>query len=229
MLEFYAGHFDIVEVNSSFYRVMPPRTSLAMVGKTPEGFLFFLKLHGSMTHSRDATDEVWKAYSEMLEPFRAAGRLAGLLAQFPFSFRPSGKSFEWIGSLLDRFRGTPLAVEYRHEDWFAPEHLSRTVEMGAVPVSVDSPALPGLPPRAAAVGGAFGYVRFHGRNSDHWWGGGPLRYDYEYREDELKPWKSEILKLLERSGRVFLFFNNCHMGQAVRGARLMKSLLEDIG
>jgi uncharacterized protein YecE (DUF72 family) len=228
MLDFYAREFDTVEVNSSYYRVMHPRVSEAMARKTPDGFQFFLKLHESMTHSRDASDDTWRDFSAMLRPFSEAGKLSGLLAQFPYSFRPSEDAFGHLSEILRRVEGIPLAVEYRNSDWFTPEPIARTTALGAAPVSVDAPALRGLPPRETVGGGSFGYFRFHGRNAAHWWEGGPLRYDYEYSEEELSGWKPGIRSLLERSGRVFLFFNNCHMGQAVRSARLMKSLLEEM-
>jgi uncharacterized protein YecE (DUF72 family) len=228
MLDFYAAEFDAVEVNSTYYRVMHPRVSEAMVRKTSDRFLFFLKLHESMTHSRDASEDTWRDYSAMLRPFSESGKLSGLLAQFPFSFKPSEEAFEHLSDLVRRVEGIPLAAEYRNADWFTAEPVARTIEMGVAPVSVDAPALRGLPPCRAVGGAPFGYVRFHGRNAQHWWGGGPLRYDYEYVEGELRGWLPGIRSLLEKSGRVFLFFNNCHMGQAVRSARLMKSLLEEM-
>ena len=40
------------------------------------------------------------------------------------------------------------------------------------------------------------YVRFHGRNGANWRGqGGGDRYDYDYREDELKEWLRKITEL----------------------------------
>jgi len=228
MLDFYSGEFDTVEVNSSYYRIMHPRVSEAMVAKTPDGFTFFLKLHESMTHSRDASGGSWRDFHAMLRPFAEAGKLSGLLAQFPYSFRPSDEAFAHLSDLGRRVEGIPLAAEYRNADWFVSEHLSRTSDMGIAPVSVDAPALKGLPPRIAVGGLPFGYMRFHGRNAGHWWEGGALRYDYDYSEAELSEWMPGIRSLVEKSGKVFVFFNNCHLGQAVRGARIMKGLVEEM-
>ena len=70
------------------------------------------------------------------------------------------------------------------------------------------------------------YVRFHGRNEANWWGrGGGDRYDYDYRDDELKEWLRKITELAEQARRTYLFFNNCHAGQAARNASLMQELL----
>ena len=75
------------------------------------------------------------------------------------------------------------------------------------------------------------YVRLHGRNAKTWWGRGEGdRYDYDYRPEELKEWVQKIRELAERSKKTYVFFNNCHAGQAARNARLMMDMLQgDLG
>jgi len=51
------------------------------------------------------------------------------------------------------------------------------------------------------------------------------RYDYDYSEAELKEWLGRIAGLAEQARRTYLFFNNCHAGQAARNAKLMQELL----
>jgi len=51
------------------------------------------------------------------------------------------------------------------------------------------------------------------------------RYDYDYSERELKEWLGKIRELAQQARRTYLFFNNCHAGQAARNARLMQDLL----
>ncbi len=187
-----------------------------------------VKLHGSMTHSRDADESAWKAFDRMIEPIRDGGRLEGLLAQFPHSFRFTDEAVHYVGELISRCRPATLAVEFRNDSWYEPGAgcLQAVGEMGAALVSVDLPALPGLPPVRPVGGTPFGYVRFHGRNAGHWWQGGTLRYDYGYSGEELRSWLPGLMELSGRSGKVFLFFNNCHGAQAVDSARMMRSLLE---
>jgi uncharacterized protein YecE (DUF72 family) len=70
------------------------------------------------------------------------------------------------------------------------------------------------------------YVRMHGRNAENWWGrGGGDRYDYDYSEQELREWMQKIQELAEKARRTYLFFNNCHAGQAARNAKLMQEML----
>lgn len=55
------------------------------------------------------------------------------------------------------------------------------------------------------------------------------RYDYLYSEAELKEWVDKIRELTTKSKKTFVFFNNCHVGQAATGAKLMRRLLEGEG
>ncbi len=96
--------------------------------------------------------------------------------------------------------------------------------------AVDEPALPGLVPPVVHLTTDVGYVRFHGRNEATWWAsgrgtGGGDRYDYDYSERELNEWVLRIADLAAKAKQTYLFFNNCHAGQAARNARLMEELL----
>ena len=91
-------------------------------------------------------------------------------------------------------------------------------------VSVDEPPLSGLLPPTPVVTGEVLYVRFHGRNTERWWSGGNERYDYRYSKAELTEWLLKIKKTREKVKTTFLFFNNCHLGQAVDNARMMADL-----
>ena len=55
------------------------------------------------------------------------------------------------------------------------------------------------------------------------------RYDYLYSEAELKEWVEKIRELSTKAKKTFVFFNNCHVGQAATGAKLMRRLLEGEG
>ena len=224
MLEYYSGRFGTVEINSTYYGILSPAASRSMVERTPDDFRFILKLHSSMTHGRDATEDQWKEYSAMLEPFTESGKLSCLLAQFPYSFGSSDASVDYVLSLGDRIGRIPLAVEMRHDSWYSCGHLDRLSEAGMAPVSVDLPRLPHLPPPVPVGGKPFGYVRLHGRNTEQWWNGGPLRYDYTYSDAQLRSWLPVIDRLGRESGLVYVMFNNCHFGQAVRDAIRMEEL-----
>ena len=123
MLDFYAKRFGTVELNFSFYRVPSARTLEGMCSRTPERFLFTLKLHQEMTHDRTLTS--LDAYRDALTPLQDAGKLGALLAQFPYSFRNTEANRAWLARLREAF-----ALRYRQEMPFAEIAEALGVDVG---------------------------------------------------------------------------------------------------
>jgi uncharacterized protein YecE (DUF72 family) len=283
MLDHYVRHFPAVEVNATYYRIPPPSTLHSMERKTPPGFEFVVKAHHDMTHERSLDPELYRSFARSVEPLQAAGKLSGVLAQFPYAFRRTRENETFLVELKQRLPDAPLFVEFRHSSWVRDDLFPWLEGEGLGYVSVDEPDLPGLVPPIARATGQLGYVRLHGRNKENWWrsdtgtkefagsdarrrrerGGrrprsdaeyGPLfsadtapadtagtggppqarpwsgdRYDYLYSEAELKEWVEKIRELSTKAKKTFVFFNNCHVGQAATGAKLMRRLLEGEG
>ena len=167
------------------------------------------------------------AFHASLVPLRDSGSLQGVLAQFPWRLRDTPAARERLLSLRDGMRGDPLFVEFRHDSWAKEEVFQFLEREGIGYCSVDEPPLDGLMPPIARRTTPRAYVRFHGRNQRNWWGrGGGDRYDYTYRREELEEWLGKIRELAERAEKTYVFFNNCHAGQAARSARLMMDLLQ---
>jgi len=121
MLAFYAREFPFTEVNSTYYR-LPNRFMLYhMAEKTPEGFGFFLKAYRTMTHERPEETADFSAFRAALSPLLEGGRLLGVLAQFPTSFRATEANREYLRRFRSRLDGIPVAVEFRHREWITPE------------------------------------------------------------------------------------------------------------
>jgi uncharacterized protein YecE (DUF72 family) len=226
MLEFYTQFFDCVEINSTYYRILSPYIFRKMVEKTSEGFDFIVKLHRSMTHDRAGLHENVEEFRASIEPLKEMGRLKGLLAQFPWSFKNEKDSRDHLLLLRSQLKDHLLFVEFRNDSWAAPGIFSFLSNHDLLYCSVDEPDLPGLMPSEAHLTGDVGYVRFHGRNRRAWWGTSTdERYNYSYRREELEPWVKRIISLSERARKIYVFFNNCHAGHAARNALLMKKLL----
>jgi len=230
-LAFYAQEFDAVEVNASYYRVPDARTLEAMAAKTPTGFRFTIKAHGSMTHTRDADDAIYRAFKNALVPWRERGELGCVLAQFPASFQRSDASMGYLVELRDRLGDLPLVIEVRHRSWIGPaffEHLRRA---GLGYCCVDQPRFRSLVPPVAEATAKPAYVRLHGRNAAKWWHHEHAweRYDYGYSTQELAPWADRVRELEDKVGTVYVFSNNHWQGQAIDTARQLRLLLEDTG
>ena len=56
-----------------------------------------------------------------------------------------------------------------------------------------------------------------------------FRYQYLNSAEELKEWVRKVAELADQARRTYLFFNNCHAGQAARNAKLMQELLRQQG
>jgi len=229
-LEYYSGHFPVVEVNVTYYRIPEPRVLDLMARKTPESFRFVVKLHQSMTHEGALDPARVSEFLACLAPLKAAGKYEGLLAQFPWGFRRSAAGKAHLESLRQALPGEPLHAEFRNDTWAHPGLGPWLAEREIGYCAVDEPSLPGLMPPLSLLTTDRGYVRFHGRNADNWWGrGGGDRYDWNYSEQELGEWLEKVRKLAEQAKRTYLFFNNCHAGQAARSAKLMQELLRRQG
>jgi uncharacterized protein YecE (DUF72 family) len=230
-LPLYSREFPIVELNFSYYQQPNPRTLQRMVSVTPDGFLFALKAHRSMTHEiGESWDKDIAAFRAGLSPLLDAGRLAAVLLQFPYSFAYTPESRGRLAALCDKLEGIPLAVEFRKSDWMKEQVFEGLRERGISLVSVDEPDLPRLLPPIVETTGPFGYVRFHGRNKAAWWtGDNASRYDYLYSPGELTGWIERIRAILARVPVLLLFFNNHWRGNAAKNAREMKLLLQECG
>ena len=225
-LPLYAKLFDTVEINATYYRTPSPQTFARMIEKTPDSFTFVVKVPRAMTHELASFDRELEPFEQAIAPLVEAGRLGGLLAQFPYAFTPNDASrrhLERLARELGPHSATaqaPLQVEFRHDAWQTDEtaHLLRDLELGTV--NVDLPELPHLPRPSAVATTRTGYVRLHGRNAATWWNQekGGDRYDYLYSERELDPWVARIQRLTEETDVVFAFANNCHLGQSVVNA-----------
>ncbi len=227
MLTFYAREFDAVEINFTYYRLPTAATLASMADKTPTDFVFFIKAHETFTHKRDLTRRA--DFLDGLEPLRKAGKLAGLLFQFPQSWKNDFSARAYLVRLANAFRGYDCAVEFRDRSWASPTLYTFLAELNLSIVAVDEPSVSTLFPRDAVVSGDIGYVRFHSRDGSKWYRGGAERYDYFYSEAELREWVPKIERLARRAKRLYVFFNNCHRGQAVENAKAFRRILSEAG
>jgi len=230
MLAHYATRFDTVEVNSTYYRIPHPTVLRKMGEKTGPGFEFIIKANQEMTHKVSREPGLYERFREVIGPLKEAGKFSGVLFQFPWAFKNTEENRSLLPFLRQAVPGDPLFVEFRHASWVRDEVFDYLRAQGLGYCSVDEPRLPGLPPPVAVATGELAYVRLHGRNAANWWGrGGGDRYDYLYSKDELAEWVGKIRELEKKVRKVYVFFNNCHAGQAAKNAHLMQQMLAGEG
>jgi uncharacterized protein YecE (DUF72 family) len=83
-LGFYAEHFDTVEVDSTFYACPSDRTVSNWAARTPEGFIFSVKVPQTITHDKVLVDcDV--ELKQFLDTMGILGeKLGPIVFQFPF-------------------------------------------------------------------------------------------------------------------------------------------------
>ncbi|MFD5406570.1 DUF72 domain-containing protein [Streptomyces griseorubiginosus] len=238
-LRFYAGRFPVVEVDGTFYALPGERNSRLWVERTPAEFVFDVKAYAVLTGhpARRAAladvprGEVWARFAAGIEPLREAGRLGGVLFQFPPWFRPGARAERFLEETAERTAGWPVQVEFRHPSWWQEQQEDLTCALlakyGFAAVAVDMrQALPAsLPPVTPVTSDRLAVVRFHGRSSS--WGGGSKeeRFRYDYSRAELAEWVPRVRALAERVDQVHVLFNNCCAAAAVHAAETMDDLL----
>lgn len=241
-LSYYARHFSIVEVDSTFYRLQPAKWFASWAERTPPDFRFNVKAYGAMTkHHREPRPgeedvvEVFRRFAASVAPLREAGKLGALHFQFPPWFTCTPVAREWVQFCREFFADDLVAVEFRHVSWFSGENRAATLEflrrLRAVHVVCDAPQLgSGTVPRVVAVTDPrLAIVRFHGRNAKTWYIRGTTsqqRFDYLYSREELAEWLQPIREVLApAAAEVHLLMNNNRSNYAVRNALDLMSLL----
>ena len=240
-LEFYAEHFDTVEVNSTFYRVPALEAVRKWAARTPARFDFSLKLYQKFTHpdmfakatggdpsrlGRKDVDEFLTA----VDPLAGAGKLGALLAQFPASFKNDPGSHAYLEWLLKAFKEHSLAVELRHRSWSdaSRETTGLLNEYGAAWAQIDEPKFRTSVRQSFLPNSrTFYYLRLHGRNAAQWWkhDSSEDRYNYLYSAEELEPF-AEAAKAASRAVRkAYLYANNHFSAKSVANAAILKHQL----
>ncbi len=153
-LSWYAQHFNLVEVNSSFYAVPERRLVERWSRATPDGFLFDVKMHrllsrhaatmkmlppalqrtaptdakGKVTLNAKLERALLEEMIAAVEPLRAAGKFGVFLLQLSPSFSPRKHQLTELDELLERSAPFGLVVELRNRNWMEGEELARTLE-----------------------------------------------------------------------------------------------------
>ena len=131
-LGYYAERFDVVEVDSPFYRLPTPETTARWAERTPPGFRFHVKASAEMTGHREADrDEAFRAFRAAAAPLEASGKLRAVLLQYPPWLAKSREAARAILEARDLLDPLVPLVEFRHASWTLPEELETTLSSAA--------------------------------------------------------------------------------------------------
>ena len=214
MLARYATRFDLVEVNSSFYRPHQRKTWERWAAEVPARFRFTAKMPQEISHERALRGCVACIERFLGEVGGLGDKLGCLLLQLPRSRALEARvAANFLAQLRKRYRGG-LAIEPRHASWFDAGADALLREFGVARVAAD----PALSIEAARPGGdgSFRYWRWHGS---------PRMYYSDYAEPALRALSAQVRARAPRgSQRLVVFDNTAHAFATANAARLQELL-----
>ena len=168
-LRWYAQHFELVEVNSTFYSVPETRMVERWCAATPGDFTFDVKLHqlfsfhstpakllppelqrraetderGNVKSTADLQEALLKTFLRSISIFRNAGKLGVLLLQLSPAFSPRKHQLSELQPLIETLGDYDIAIEFRNRNWAVGDQLDSTIgfvrKHRAIFVNVDAP------------------------------------------------------------------------------------------
>jgi len=215
-LSLYSRRLTTVEGNTTFYATPRPEVVQKWASETPETFRFCFKLPREVSHEGPLAAQIdtTRAFVERMAPL--GERLGPFFLQLPPGYRADkiADLQRWLAAWP---AGHRLAVEVRHDDWYAPPHEAALMALlgrygaGKVVMDVrplDAGPLPGADfdlqaardrkpdvPMHPLVGGGVALIRYIGHPTAEL--NGPL----------LDEWAERVAKWLADGTEVYFF---CH-------------------
>lgn len=211
-LGIYLREFDTVELNASFYRWPPASRFASWRHRLPEGFEMTVKAPRGLTHARRLLEpEVWiDRVTTGLHELR--GRRGPLIVQLPPTMPRDDARLEYFLGVLPQW--TRPVLEFRHPSWTDDAVFAILERHGAAYCIMSGAKLPCILRATAHIV----YVRLHGPDAEHLYGG-------SYTDDDLRWWADRVLEWERLGHSVYAYFNNDGSGHAVRNARTLTGML----
>lgn len=169
-LRLYSEQFNVVEVDSTYYRAPSIEMARGWADRTPDGFRFALKAPGEITHERVLVecDEAMDSFLAALEPL--GGKTLCVLLQFGYfnrkAFAAARPFFDRLDAFLRKYADRiSLAVEIRNKNWLTGDYfdLLRSHRVSAALVEHSwLPPIEQVIEQHDAFTGPYSYVRLIG-------------------------------------------------------------------
>jgi uncharacterized protein YecE (DUF72 family) len=232
-LAFYAEQFSTVEVDSTFYACPSARIVGNWAARTPEGFLFSVKVPQVITHEKalvncDLEFEEFVKRMELLGP-----KLGPIVFQFPFFDRwKFAKQDSFLAVLEPFLKRLPaerkFAIEIRNKSWLVARFADVLREYSVAFVLTDTSFVPRpweMKEQFDLVTSDFLYVRWLGdrkgieKQTTTW------DKTVVDRQEDLRNWVDLLRRLINDKGirKTFAYANNHYAGH---GPDTVKSFLE---
>lgn len=219
-LTFYAEHFQSVEVDSTFYACPSARTVSNWAARTPDGFIFSVKVPQTITHDKVLVD-CDAELAEFLGTMDLLGsKLGPMVFQFPAFDRwkfPTQKHF--LNVLAPFLRKLPknrqFAVEIRNQGWLDATLADLLREHRLALVLQDISNMPGfaeMTKKFDPITADWTYIRWLGDRK----GIEKLTMTWDKivvdRTSELTRWVDYCYQIRKRGVMIYAYANNHYAG-----------------
>ncbi|MBA2422192.1 MAG: DUF72 domain-containing protein [Chitinophagales bacterium] len=213
-LKFYAAHFGVSELNTSFYHLPLAQTALNWASAVPANFKFCPKLSRSITHYQKLlnSENSLKLFFEVFDPIRK--KLGPVLVQLPHfvKFHPE-KTENFYKVLRSTYKQHRFALEAREAGWFSRESLDLMKRYHiALVISQSERRFPFF----EAITAKDIYYRFHGPAG---------LYASDYTDTMLRNYASKFTEWIADKHHIWAFFNNDIGGYAYKNAMTLNGMM----
>ena len=214
MFDYYAKHFDTVEINNSFYHLPSAKTFDNWRDNSPPRFIFAVKASRFITHMKKLKDPQPSSEKFFLVADRLGRKLGPILFQLPPRWKFNRERFEEFLEALPAEH--KYVFEFRDESWFVPEvyELLRRYKAAYCIHDFADMKVP------IEITANFTYIRFHGPTSAKYWG--------SYSSAQLRTWAERIADWSKRLTSIYVYFNNDPEGKAIVNALELKRLVSGL-
>jgi len=231
-LAWYAGIFNAVEIDSTFYANPPPAVVAHWLAETPPHFRFTCKAPREITHQRRlrACEQVLEDFLASIQPMH--GHLGAILIQLPPSFTPGRDATALRDFVLALPHGWKFAIEFRHPEWHQPRFVKLLEDHGVcwawsdtTTVADQDQAPFGILPETAD----FLYVRLMGDLKNKYAAGGKRKFQYTEvlwsRALAIESWSVRLQKQAAHVRNIYVLCSNHYEGFAPATCRDIGSRL----
>jgi uncharacterized protein YecE (DUF72 family) len=214
-LRYYAARYRVVEVNATFYKLPEAGVFRTWAAATPEDFVFVVKASKFLTHFKKLKDPEEPIDRLMSRAAELGPKLGPVLLQLPPNMHRNDERLDAALALLGA--RAQVAVELRHDSWYAESVREILVRHGAALVLADRGSRMITPEWRTA---SWGYLRFHGGAATP-----PGCYD----PGTLAERAALVRDLWGERADVWVFFNNDWYRCALRDAGLFARKADESG
>jgi len=211
-LQFYAGQFNTVELNNSFYKLPSEKAFASWRESTPDSFIFAVKVSRFITHIKRLKNLGPAVENFLSRAVLLGDKLGPLLYQLPPNMKRNDELLrDFLSSLPPKYQHV---VEFRNVSWIdeAVFDILRGYNIGLCVFDMPDFSCPLI------ATSDFAYIRFHGSEG---------LYSSCYSEEELSQWAKRIARLSETIKDSYIYFNNDADAFAVKNAITLENYLKN--